>query len=64
MENFEEELMSNAHVLVDAGLMSVKDLVGIVLELEKSRATGDGGVGDDLPGDRLAEWLNDKEAVN
>lgn len=64
MENFEEELMTNAHILITDGLMNVKDLVSIVLELEKSRATGDGGQLDDLPGDKLAEWLNEKDAVN
>lgn len=52
--------MQNADVLMEAGYLSAKDLIAIMLDLEKARHT-DPGQGDQMPGDQLAEWLNEKE---
>lgn len=52
--------MEFAHVLIDAGMMSPKDWISIIVELDKAQANGSNG-GDDLPTDQLAAWLSAKE---
>lgn len=58
----ENELMLNADILMDAGYFNAKDLIGIVLDLEKARSS-DAGVGEQTSGDQLANWLNEKDEV-
>ena len=54
--------MLNADILMDAGYFNAKDLIGIVLDLEKARSS-DAGVGEQTSGDQLANWLNEKDEV-
>lgn len=51
----EDRFMKNAHILIDAGMMSPKDMVQIGIEIEGFRKTESGN--SKPPGDVLAQWL-------
>lgn len=51
----EDRFMKNAHILIDAGMMSPKEMVQIGIEIEGFRKT-EAGTGKP-PGDVLAQWL-------
>jgi len=58
--SLEDKLALNAHVFISAGLMSPKDLIGMMTEIESFRKSEAGT--QQAPGDFLAEWLNGEDA--
>lgn len=57
--SLEDKLALNAHVFISAGLMSPKDLIGMMTEIESFRKSEAGT--QQAPGDFLAEWLNGED---
>jgi hypothetical protein len=57
--DLEDKIMSNGHLLVTTGLISAKDWIGMAIDIEQFRKAESSG--DDMPGDKLAEWLSAKE---
>lgn len=49
--------MLNAHVLIGAGLMTVKDWAGLAIDIEQFRKQEQGS--QQAPGDFLRDWLSD-----
>lgn len=51
--------MTNAHVLIGAGMMSPKDWVGLAIDIEDFRKQEQGT--QVLPADFIAQWLAEPE---
>lgn len=49
--------MKNAHVLIDAGMLSPKDWIGMSIDIEQFRKAEGGSL--DSAGDILANWLSE-----
>ena len=58
--DLESELMTNAALLIDAGMISAKEWISMAIEIESFRKSEAGT--QQLPGDFLAKWLNEKDA--
>jgi hypothetical protein len=60
----QKKIMGNARVLITAGLIDFKNLVSTSIEIAQFRKSIKGGLGsDDMPGDKLAEWLSAQEPI-
>lgn len=55
----EDRLMTSAHILISAGMMSAKDWIGIARDIEEFRKQEQGT--QVLPADFLAQWLSSPE---
>ena len=55
----EDRLMTSAHVLISAGMMSAKDWIGIARDIEEFRKSEGGN--QTLPADFIAQWLSSPE---
>lgn len=51
--------MTNAHVLIDAGMLSPKDWIGMSIDIEQFRKAEGGSL--DSSGDILANWLSESD---
>jgi len=47
----------SGHLLTDSGMMSVKDWVGMMIDIEQFRKAEGGNA--EVPGDALAKWLSE-----
>jgi hypothetical protein len=54
--DLEDKVSRNASVLVSSGLITAKDMVGMLIDIEQFRKADTAG--GEMPGDQIAEWLS------
>ena len=55
--DLEDKVAQNGHILVPSGMISAKDWVGMLIDIEQFRKSEGGNM--ELPGDALATWLSE-----
>jgi hypothetical protein len=55
--DLEDKVSRNASVLVASGLITAKDMVGMLIDIEQFRKADSGG--GEMPGDQIASWLSE-----
>jgi hypothetical protein len=57
--DLEDRVAASGHVLISTGMISAKDWVGMMIDIEQFRKAEGGS--EELPGDALAKWLSEAE---
>ncbi len=52
-------MAESGHLLIGTGMISAKDWVGMMIDIEQFRKAEGGS--EELPGDALAKWLSEPE---